>query len=92
MNIRSVRIPITILGVIVCLFDLLIIYKTWTDKLWKGIVASEEGGFRVVSIWHWSDTIILIAIVLLQIGLAYVAYRSWTSRPEGRSGRDSSDR
>jgi hypothetical protein len=77
--------PITILVVIISLFDLLIVYKSWAEKPWLVLVASDDGGFRVVSVWHWSDTLFLIVFVLFQLGLAYIAYRAWTFQPEGRS-------
>jgi hypothetical protein len=69
--------PITVLAVVIFLFDLLVAYNSWAYKPWTQIVASEDGGFRVISLWHWSDTLILIAVALFQIALACALYRSW---------------
>jgi hypothetical protein len=83
MNIKSVRIPITILLVLVFLFDLVVLYNLWAYRPWKSIVDPNDGvvgRFKVVSIWTPFDLLTISLVIIFQIVLAYATYRSWTSK------------
>jgi hypothetical protein len=61
------------------LLDALIALNTWQYRPWLRVVADEHhsGAFRVISIWHWTDSWILGGWIAFQIALIYGVYRSW---------------
>jgi hypothetical protein len=83
MNLRSIRKPITTILGIVIICDLILAYKLWIYKPWTSIVDQDDGmvgNFRVVSVWTWGDLIWIFPVIIFQVGLAFLAYKSWVSK------------
>jgi phosphoglycerol transferase MdoB-like AlkP superfamily enzyme len=80
MDIRAFRIPLTLIMVVVFLLDLQILYHLWAYKPWTTLVDPSDGivgNFKVVSIWKWTDLVWMSLLIVFQITLAYLTYRSW---------------
>jgi hypothetical protein len=83
VNLRSIRKPITAILGIMFICDLVLAYKLWSYKPWTSIVDQDDGiigNFRVISVWNWDDLILISLVVIFQVGLVLLAYRSWVQK------------
>lgn len=80
MDIRAFRIPLTLIMVVAFFLDLQILYHLWAHRPWTTLVDPSDGidgNFQVVSIWKWTDLVLMFLLILFQIALADLSIRSW---------------
>jgi len=75
-----IRAPITIISILVFVYDLFFVYRALFDKSWPIAQNMEEWGYYPI-VSFWIGTILILAILIsFQVGLGYLTYKAWFSK------------
>jgi len=74
-----IKIPLTIIFVLVLMCDLYIAFYFFFNVYWIEIVGIGDGptGVKIRTVFTWQDVLGIPLIIILSIGLGFLTYRFW---------------